>query len=50
MMDDKYHPRQFDEMVEDPIPVTLINEPVLEDVPELRPGAKRSLMRCWSRA
>jgi hypothetical protein len=40
-MDDKYHPRTMDEMASDPVPVSLINEPVLEDVRELRPGAKQ---------
>ena len=40
-MDDKYHPRMMDEMASDPVPVSLINEPVLEDVRELRPGAKQ---------
>jgi len=40
-MDDKYRPRSFEEMASDPVPVTLINEPVLEDVRELRPGAKQ---------
>ena len=30
-MDDKYRPRSFEEMVEDPIPVTLINEPLPPD-------------------
>ena len=28
MMDDKYHPRTFDEMAEDPIPVSFINKPL----------------------
>ena len=36
-MDDKYWPRQFHEMAEDPTPVTLLNEPVREVI-ELRPG------------
>jgi hypothetical protein len=39
MMDDKYHPRSFEEMVEDPIPTTIINEPICEVI-ELRPGQK----------
>ena len=37
LMDDKYHPRTFEEMVEDDVPVTIINEPVCEVI-ELRPG------------
>src|SRR6516165_1756810 len=37
MRDDRYWPRQFDEMAEDPTPVTLLNEPVREVI-ELRPG------------
>jgi hypothetical protein len=41
LMDDKYRPRSFEEMASDPVPVSLINEPVLEDVRELRPGAKQ---------
>jgi len=36
-MDDKYWPRQFHEMAEDPTPVTLLNEPIREAI-ELRPG------------
>jgi hypothetical protein len=31
----------MDEMASDHVPVSLINEPVLEDVRELRPGAKQ---------
>ena len=42
LMDDKYRPRSFEELCSDPIPTTLLNEPVRETV-ELRPGAKRSL-------
>jgi len=41
-MDDKYRPRTFEEFCSDPIPTTLLNEPIRETV-ELRPGAKRSL-------
>ena len=37
MRDDRYWPRQFDEMAEDATPVTLLNEPVREVI-ELRPG------------
>jgi hypothetical protein len=37
MRDDRYWPRQFDEMAEDAAPVTLLNEPVREVI-ELRPG------------
>jgi hypothetical protein len=37
MRDDRYWPTQFDEMAEDPTPVTLLNEPVREVI-ELRPG------------
>jgi hypothetical protein len=40
-MDDKYRPRTMDELMEDRTPVTFINEPILEDVRELRPGAKQ---------
>jgi hypothetical protein len=40
MVDDKYRPRTFDEMAEDPIPVSMINEPSRETI-ELRPGAKQ---------
>jgi hypothetical protein len=44
MMDDKYHPRQFEEMVEDPIPVSLINEPLSPDnVSTLGRARQRSL-------
>ena len=43
MMDDKYWPRTIDEMVEDPIPVTMINEPVHENVGVLVPRGQRSL-------
>jgi len=28
VMDDKYWPRQFHELAEDPTPVTLLNEPL----------------------
>jgi len=42
-MDDKYWPRTVDEMVEDPIPVTVINEPVLPNVVALPPKAAHSL-------
>jgi hypothetical protein len=38
MMDDKYRPRSFEEMAEDMSPVTIINEPVRDEVIELRPG------------
>jgi hypothetical protein len=31
MLDDKYRPRQFEELVEDSIPTTIINEPVPPD-------------------
>jgi hypothetical protein len=37
MRDDRYWPRQFDEMAEDATPVTLLNEPIREVI-ELRPG------------
>jgi hypothetical protein len=30
-MDDKYRPRSFEEMAEDAVPVTIINEPVPPD-------------------
>lgn len=45
-MDDKYHPRSFEELAGDPTPVTLINEPVPADnVGVLAPkgGRQRSL-------
>jgi hypothetical protein len=38
MMDDKYRPRSFDEMAEDMSPVSIINEPIHDEVIELRPG------------
>ena len=38
MMDDKYRPRSFDEMTEDVSPVSIINEPIHDEVFELRPG------------
>jgi hypothetical protein len=31
MLDDKYRPRTFEEMADDPTPVTLINEPLPPD-------------------
>jgi hypothetical protein len=31
MLDDKYRPRSFEELADDPTPVTLINEPVPPD-------------------
>jgi|SRR5215469_13656256 len=31
MLDDKYRPRRFDELANDPIPVSLINEPIPPD-------------------
>jgi hypothetical protein len=31
MLDDKYRPRTTDELMEDPIPVTLLNESLLPD-------------------
>jgi hypothetical protein len=37
---DRYHPRQLTEMLEDEVPVSLINEPIREVI-ELRPGAKQ---------
>jgi hypothetical protein len=44
MRDDRYWPRQFDEMAEDPTPVTVLNEPVPADnVGVLVPGRQRSL-------
>jgi hypothetical protein len=30
-MDDRYHPRSFDELASDPIPTTLLNEPLPPD-------------------
>jgi hypothetical protein len=37
MLDDKnpYHPRRFEELAADPVPPSLINEVVQEDVREL---------------
>jgi hypothetical protein len=45
MLDDKdrYHPRRFEELAADPVPPSLINEVVQEDVRELRPGAALAL-------
>ena len=40
--DRRYHPRQLVEMMEDEVPVSLINEPIREVI-ELRPGQKHSL-------
>ena len=31
MFDDKYRPRSFEELVDDPTPVTLLNEPLPPD-------------------
>jgi hypothetical protein len=36
MMDDKYHPRQIGELMDDRTPVSLIKEPIGGDVAELR--------------
>jgi hypothetical protein len=41
MRDDKFWPRGFEEMAEDPVPPSLINEPIRGEVQELRPGAKQ---------
>jgi hypothetical protein len=38
---DRYHPRGFEELAADPIPPSLLNERMREDVSELRPGAKQ---------
>jgi hypothetical protein len=44
MMDDKYRPRSVEELVEDPIPVTVVNEVALdENVGVLVPSKQRSL-------
>ena len=43
LMDDKYRPRSFEEMASDPVPVTMINEPIHENVGVLVPGRQRSL-------
>src|SRR6516164_4906271 len=43
VMDDKYRPRSFEEMASDPAPVTMINEPIHENVGVLVPGRQRSL-------
>ena len=40
MTDNKYWPRKLEELGSDPIPVSLINEPIHETI-ELRPGAKQ---------
>ena len=42
MRDDRYWPRQFDEMAEDPTPVTLLNEPIREVI-ELRRNQVQAL-------
>jgi hypothetical protein len=41
---DQYHPGGLEELAADPVPVSLLNEPVREDVRELRPGAKQRLL------
>ena len=38
MMDDKYRPRSFEEMAEDAVPATVINEVAPENVGVLVPG------------
>ena len=43
MRDDRYWPRQFEEMADDPIPRTLITEPVRDDVGVVVPVRRRSL-------
>lgn len=44
MRGDKFWPREFEEMADDPIPATLLNEPVPpENVGVLVPGRPRSL-------
>jgi hypothetical protein len=44
MMGDKYTPRTLDELAQDPIPVTVLNEPLPpENVGVLVPGRQRSL-------
>ena len=44
MMDDKYHPRQFEDMVQDPTPTTILNEPLPPDnVSTLGRAKQRSL-------
>jgi hypothetical protein len=42
MRDDKYWPRTAEELVDDPIPVTIVNEPVLPNVSVL-PVSRHSL-------
>ena len=43
-MTDKYRPRNFDELADDPIPVSLINEPLPPDnVRSIGRAARRSL-------
>jgi hypothetical protein len=47
MMDDKYHPRSFEELAGDPTPVTLINEPVPADnVGVLAPRGEAKVVAC----
>jgi hypothetical protein len=42
MRDDKFWPRGFEELAEDPVAVSLINEPVREHAPQaLRPRARQ---------
>jgi hypothetical protein len=44
MMGDKYTPRTFDELAQDPIPVTVLNEPLPpENVSTLARTSQRSL-------
>jgi hypothetical protein len=38
---DRHHPGGLEELAADPVPVSLLNDPVREDVRELRPGAKQ---------
>jgi hypothetical protein len=52
MMGDKYTPRTLDELAQDPIPVTVLNEPLPpENVGVLVPSQQRSLQaslrRTW---
>jgi hypothetical protein len=42
-IDDKYRPRTFEEMAEDSIPTTVINEAAPDNIGVLVPGRPRSL-------
>jgi hypothetical protein len=45
MLDDKYHPRRFEEMADDPTPAPIINEPL---PPENVTTLGRAKVRAWA--